>query len=93
MGLIEKNPLKGYEIKTVNTKKEVLSIEDIFSCFHSIWQVCDLVMFANYAVKNNMNLFHISKLLGHTKLATTEHYLRDFFQKEQTDVMNNLFGQ
>ncbi len=29
MGLIEKNPLKGYEIKTVNTKKEVLSIEDI----------------------------------------------------------------
>ena len=26
MGLIEKNPLKGYEIKTVNSKKEVLSI-------------------------------------------------------------------
>lgn len=49
--------------------------------------------FANYAVKNNINLFHISKLLGHTKLATTEHYLRDFFQKEQADVMNNLFGQ
>lgn len=49
--------------------------------------------FANYAVKNNVNLFHISKLLGHTKLATTEHYLRDFFQKEQADVMNNLFGQ
>ena len=49
--------------------------------------------FASYAVKNNVNLFHISKLLGHTKLATTEHYLRDFFQKEQTDVMNNLFGQ
>lgn len=49
--------------------------------------------FASHAVKNNVNLFHISKLLGHTKLATTEHYLRDFFQKEQTDVMNNLFGQ
>jgi tyrosine type site-specific recombinase len=49
--------------------------------------------FASYAVKNNVNLFHISKLLGHTKLSTTEHYLRDFFQKEQTDVMNSLFGQ
>ena len=29
MGVVEKNTLKGYEIKTVNSKKEVLSIEDI----------------------------------------------------------------
>ena len=215
MGLIEKNPLKGYEIKTVNSKKEVLSIEDIgllenyeiaphfkgmelardiflFSFYMAgmrfsdvcklkwenvtdtevvytmgksekragatryipippkvkqilerykanktfifpILDKCDLNniekveytiyiannklnrsikilakhagitkhvsmhiakhSFASHAVKNNVNLFHISKLLGHTKLATTEHYLRDFFQKEQTDVMNNLFGQ
>lgn len=215
MGLIEKNPLKGYEIKTVNSKKEILSIEDIgllenyeiaphfkgmelardiflFSFYMAgmrFSDVCKLKWenitdteviytmskserragstrhipitpkvkqildrykadkifvfpildkcnpndveeieytmyiannrlnrsirilaqhagitkrvsihiakhsFANYAVKNNVNLFHISKLLGHTKLATTEHYLRDFFQKEQTDVMNNLFGQ
>lgn len=49
--------------------------------------------FASYAVKNDVDLFHISKLLGHTKLATTEHYLRDFFQKEQADVMNKLFGK
>lgn len=48
--------------------------------------------FASYAVKNEVDLFHISKLLGHTKLSTTEHYLRDFFQKEQADVMNKLFG-
>ena len=215
MGLIEKNPLKGYEIKTVNSKKEVLSIEDIgllenyeiaphfkgmelardiflFSFYMAgmrfsdvcklkwenvtdmevvytmgksekragatryipitpkvkqilerykanktfvfpILDKCDLNniekveytiyiannklnrsikilakhagitkhvsmhiakhSFASYAVKNNVNLFHISKLLGHTKLSTTEHYLRDFFQKEQTDVMNSLFGQ
>ena len=211
MGLIEKKPLKGYEIKTVNSKKEVLSIEDIstleqyeitphfkgmilardmflFSFYMAgmrFSDVCKLKWesvtnteivytmgksekragatryipitpkvnqilerykadktfvfpvldncntndieeleyviyiannklnrslkklakhvgismhiakhsFANYAVKNNVNLFHISKLLGHTKLATTEHYLRDFFQKEQADVMNNLFGQ
>ena len=215
MGLIEKNPLKGYEIKTVNSKKDILSIEDInllenyeiaphfkgmelardvflFSFYMAgmrfsdvcklkwenvtdtevvytmgksekragatryipitpkvkqilerykanktfifpILDKCDLNniekveytiyiannklnrsikilakhagitkhvsmhiakhSFASYAVKNNVNLFHISKLLGHTKLSTTEHYLRDFFQKEQTDVMNSLFGQ
>nr|DAK73060.1 MAG TPA: Integrase [Caudoviricetes sp.] len=215
MGLIEKNPLKGYEIKTVNSKKNILSIEDInllenyeiaphfkgmelardvflFSFYMAgmrfsdvcklkwedvtdtevvytmgksekragatryipitpkvkqilerykanktfvfpILDKCDLNniekveytiyiannklnrsikilakhagitkhvsmhiakhSFASYAVKNNVNLFHISKLLGHTKLSTTEHYLRDFFQKEQTDVMNSLFGQ
>lgn len=29
LGLIEKNPLKGYEIKTTNSQKEALSIEDI----------------------------------------------------------------
>lgn len=215
MGLIEKNPLKGYQIKTVNSKKDILSIEDInllenyeiaphfkgmelardvflFSFYMAgmrfsdvcklkwedvtdtevvytmgksekragatryipitpkvkqilerykanktfvfpILDKCDLNniekveytiyiannklnrsikilakhagitkhvsmhiakhSFASYAVKNNVNLFHISKLLGHTKLSTTEHYLRDFFQKEQTDVMNSLFGQ
>lgn len=215
MGLIEKNPLKGYQIKTVNSKKNILSIEDInllenyeiaphfkgmelardvflFSFYMAgmrfsdvcklkwedvtdkevvytmgksekragatryipitpkvkqilerykanktfvfpILDKCDLNniekveytiyiannklnrsikilakhagiikhvsmhiakhSFASYAVKNNVNLFHISKLLGHTKLSTTEHYLRDFFQKEQTDVMNSLFGQ
>ena len=215
MGLIEKNPLKGYEIKTINSKKEALSIEDIkllenyeiaphfkgmelardiflFSFYMAGMRFSDICKlkwenvtnteviytmgksarrsgatryipitpkvklileryktdktfvfpvldncnpdnieeieytiyiannklnrsikilaehvgitkhvsmhiakhsFASHAVKNNVNLFHISKLLGHTKLATTEHYLRDFFQKEQTDVMNNLFGQ
>ena len=215
MGLIEKNPLKGYQIKTVNSKKDILSIEDInllenyeiaphfkgmelardvflFSFYMAgmrfsdvcklkwenvtdtevvytmgksekragatryipitpkvkqilerykanktfifpILDKCDLNniekveytiyiannklnrsikilakhagitkhvsmhiakhSFASYAVKNNVNLFHISKLLGHTKLSTTEHYLRDFFQKKQTDVMNSLFGQ
>lgn len=49
--------------------------------------------FADYAVKNNVDLLHISKLLGHTKLATTEHYLKDFYDKEQADVMNKLFGK
>ena len=48
--------------------------------------------FADFAVKNDTGLLMISKLLGHTKLSTTQHYLKDFYQKEQTDEMNRLFG-
>ncbi|WP_246139204.1 tyrosine-type recombinase/integrase [Gelidibacter salicanalis] len=48
--------------------------------------------FADFAVKNNTGLLMISKLLGHTKLSTTQHYLKDFYQKEKTDEMNRLFG-
>lgn len=48
--------------------------------------------FADYAVKSNVNLLMISKLLGHTRLATTQHYLKDFYQKEETDTINKLFG-
>ena len=48
--------------------------------------------FADFAVKNNTGLLIISKLLGHTKLSTTQHYLKDFYQKEETDEMNRLFG-
>lgn len=48
--------------------------------------------FADFAVKNDTGLLMISKLLGHTKLSTTQHYLKDFYQKEETDEMNRLFG-
>ncbi len=47
--------------------------------------------FADFAVKNNKGLLMISKLLGHTKLSTTQNYLKDFYQKEGTDEMNRLF--
>lgn len=48
--------------------------------------------FADYAVKNEVDLLLISKLLGHTKLTTTQHYLKDFYHKEESDTMNKLFG-
>lgn len=47
--------------------------------------------FADFAVKNEVGILMISKLLGHTKLSTTEHYLKDFYQKEQSDVIKKLF--
>ncbi|WP_299103957.1 site-specific integrase [uncultured Tenacibaculum sp.] len=48
--------------------------------------------FTDYAVKSNVNLLMISKLLGHTRLETTQAYLKDFYQKEESDTINKLFG-
>ncbi|MBD0851901.1 tyrosine-type recombinase/integrase [Maribacter arenosus] len=48
--------------------------------------------FADFAVKNDTGLLLISKLLGHTKLSTTQHYLKDFYHKEEAEEMNRLFG-
>lgn len=48
--------------------------------------------FTNHALKNDVSIVMISKLLGHTKLSTTQHYLKDFYHKEQTDEINRLFG-
>lgn len=48
--------------------------------------------FANYAVNNNVGVLILSKLLGHTNLSTTQHYLKDFYHKEESDTMNDLFN-
>ena len=48
--------------------------------------------FTDYAVKSDVGLLMISKLLGHSKLATTEHYLKDFYHKEESDTMDELFS-
>ncbi len=48
--------------------------------------------FADYAVKSNVNLLMISKLLGHTRLETTQHYLKDFYKKEESETINKLFN-
>ncbi|MBD0822668.1 tyrosine-type recombinase/integrase [Aestuariibaculum marinum] len=48
--------------------------------------------FADYAVKNKIDILMISKLLGHTKLATTQHYLKDFYQEMEYQTMNDLFN-
>ena len=48
--------------------------------------------FADFAVKSNTGILMISKLLGHTKLSTTQHYLKDFYHKEEAEEINRLFG-
>lgn len=48
--------------------------------------------FASHLVKNKVNLLILSKLLGHTKLATTQAYLKDFYNEEQSAEMERVFG-
>lgn len=48
--------------------------------------------FADFAVKNDTGLLMISKLLGHSRISTTQHYLKDFYHKEEAEEMNRLFG-
>ena len=47
--------------------------------------------FADYAVKNGVGILILSKLLGHTNLSTTQSYLKDFYNKEESDTLNDLF--
>ena len=47
--------------------------------------------FTDYAVRNKVDLLMISKLLGHSTLSTTEHYLRDFYKEEEADTIKSLF--
>ncbi|MBE7691130.1 tyrosine-type recombinase/integrase [Tenacibaculum piscium] len=48
--------------------------------------------FTDYAVKKGVGILMISKLLGHTKLTTTQHYLKDFYSKEESETINDLFN-
>ncbi|WP_148783369.1 site-specific integrase [Aquimarina intermedia] len=47
--------------------------------------------FADYAVQNKIDLLVISKLLGHSRLATTQTYLKDFYQDKQTEALKSMF--
>jgi site-specific recombinase XerD len=48
--------------------------------------------FADYARKSNMNLYDISKALGHSDIKVTEQYLESFDNQSLTDSMSKLFG-
>ncbi len=47
--------------------------------------------FSDYAVKSKVDLLVLSKLLGHVKLSTTQHYLKDFYQKEESEQVHSTF--
>lgn len=47
--------------------------------------------FSHYALKKGMDLYSISKALGHADLKTTQHYLKQFDEDLLDKSMNNLF--
>jgi len=48
--------------------------------------------FADFARNKGMNIFDISKALGHSDLATTQIYLKSFDENSLDDSMNKLFN-
>lgn len=49
--------------------------------------------FTQYALKNGMDIYSISKALGHKSLKTTEQYIDSFDEDLLDKDMNNLFNQ
>ncbi len=47
--------------------------------------------FAHYALKKGMDLYAISKALGHSDLKITETYLKSFDEELLDNSMNKLF--
>ena len=48
--------------------------------------------FADYARRNTKDLYAISKALGHTKLQTTQTYLKSFDEDAVDEMMEGLFN-
>lgn len=46
---------------------------------------------ADYAVKQNLGTRELKGILGHQKIATTEVYMKSFYQEENDEVMDKLF--
>jgi integrase/recombinase XerD len=49
--------------------------------------------FADFARKSKMNLYDISKALGHSDIKVTEQYLESFDNQSLTESMESMFGK
>ncbi len=49
--------------------------------------------FADYAHKKGIDIYSIKELLGHSKISTTEIYMKAFHEEETDKAMDTLFGQ
>ena len=48
--------------------------------------------FADYCKNKKVDVHLIKDLLGHSRVSTTEIYMRDFYEEETDDAMDKLFG-
>jgi site-specific recombinase XerD len=48
--------------------------------------------FVDFAIKNKFDAHLIKDLIGHDRIATTEIYLKSFYEEETDNAMDELFG-
>lgn len=49
--------------------------------------------FADYALKNGVDIHTLKDMLGHGTVAMTEVYAKSFYKEKTDDAMNSLFGK
>jgi site-specific recombinase XerD len=78
-----KNVIVNRNLDTIAKKAEIEADVSFHVSRHS---------FSQYALENEINIYKISKMLGHSKIKTTERYLKEFDQKLVNEGIENLFG-
>lgn len=48
--------------------------------------------FADLAIGKKVDAHKLKEMLGHSKIATTEVYMKDFYQEETDEAMDQIFG-
>jgi integrase len=97
-GIIDTLPKDKFEAKKLlngknsmannNLKKIATAIKsDVELSFHSSRH-----SFADYCKHKKIDVHLIKDLLGHSKVSTTEIYMRDFYEEETDEAMDKLFG-
>jgi site-specific recombinase XerD len=76
------NVIVNRHLKTIAKKAGIQSHISFHVSRHS---------FANYALKKGMDLYAISKALGHSDLKITEEYIKSFDEELLDNSMNKLF--
>lgn len=78
-----KNSLANNSLKKIATDIKT----DVELSFHSSRH-----SFADYCKRKKVDVHLIKDLLGHSKVSTTEIYMRDFYEEETDEAMDKLFG-
>lgn len=97
-GIIDKLPKDKFEAKKIINTKNSLINNNLKKIAKSIKSEVELSFhtsrhsFADYCKRKKVDVHLIKDLLGHSKVSTTEIYMRDFYEEETDEAMDKLFG-
>lgn len=77
------NAFYNHSLKQVAKMAEINPVISFHSSRHS---------FADWAIKNGVDIRTLKDLLGHDKVATTEIYAKDFYEEEADQTLEKLFS-